>query len=305
MIRENDIDFNLFKVFQAIYQTHSISKAALALGVSQPTVSKSLVKLRHIFGDPLFVYISKVMQPTERAHGIAQTVLNGVELLENTLQENRPFDPQSEERVFRIGMSDYSEDLLLPPLLHQLQENQSAVKIEIEHLAMARRHEALEKSVTDVNIHGSIAGVHHQKYSSGILQKFLFEDRYVFVLGAHHQLPEGKISLKKLAELPHARYGVSRIIDKLLSDYGLERNVVLQVPHIVVLPKIVTETDLIVTVPERLARSFAKILPLQILEVPVKLPTLKFHMYWHEKQQKSQAHIWLRQSLSQLCEEIR
>ena len=299
-----DIDLNLFKFFQAIYRTGNISKAAHYLNVTQPTVSKNLAKLRKLFNDPLFVYISKVMQPTEKAIQIAESISDGVDKLQTTLKENQPFDPRAGEHTFRISMSDYLEELILAKLLRKLDEMGAKIKIEIVHLEMMERHKGLEKSTTDLNIHGSIKDVHYQKYGSGILQKFLFEDRYVFVVGAHHKIAHEVVTMEKLAQLHHVRYGISRIIDKLMLEQNLCRKVVLQVPHILVLPKIVTDSDLVATLPERLALHYKSILPIKIIKSPENMPHLKFHMYWHEKNQNSQANLWLRSMFTCVASEL-
>lgn len=295
-----EFDLNLFKTFKMIYQTRNISKAAHKLGVSQPTVSKNLTKLRSNFDDPLFVYSGKVMQPTELAQQMFQSVLDGVNLLENTIYQKTKFNPNAGPHLFRLGMSDYSETILLPKMLYHFKKIDADIRLEIEHIHLSKRHEALEEGFTDINIHGSMQGVHHQKYGSGVVQKFLYEDRYVFVMGSQYAPPHKDISLEALAALPHARYGVSRIIDQLLADHGLTRKVVLQVPHILVLPQIIARSNLVVTLPERMATYFSKQISLRILEPPNPLPSLKFHMYWHERHKKSVAHIWFRNILKDL-----
>ena len=303
-MKRNDIDLNLFKVFQVIYRQRSISNSAKELHASQPTISKALNKLRQLFDDQLFIFTSNEMQPTEFAQKINASISNGLDILEDTIHENRQFNPIEGEHIFRLGMSDYTEIVLLPHLLNYLKKIKAPIKIEIEHLPIQRRHQALEDQITDINIHGSITNVYHQDYASAIYQKYLFEDRYVFVVGTHNSELSGQVSFEQLAKLRHAKFGVSRIIDKLLSDRGLKRNVVLQVPHILVLPQIIADSDLIITIPEKLARDYEKQLSLKILEPPEPLPTLRFHMYWHEKNHKSSAHIWFRNLLIEITQHI-
>lgn len=290
-------DLNLFRIFQAIFLTQSTSRAAEKLLLSQPSISKGLKKLREEFNDPLFVYVDKKMQPTELAEKVAPTIFEGLRLLERSLQENAPFNPVESDRTFRLSMSDYTEELLLPKLLTCFRENNYSIKIEVEHLRMAKRHEALEEGLTDLNIHGSIEGIHKQKYGTGIMQSYLFSDRYVFLISDHMEGLHSPVSLEVLGDLPHARYGDSKIIDRLLETHGLSRNVVLQVPHLLVLPEIMIGQNMIATFPEKLARRMAKSFPLRILESPIEIPQLKFHMYWHEKNQNSVAHKWLRDTI--------
>lgn len=66
------------------------------------------------------------------------------------------------------------------------------------------------------------------------------------------------------------------------------------VPNFLVAPAIVARSDLLATVPERIARSFAASLPLQVLEPPVRLPVLDVSLYWHERAHKDPLHRWMR-----------
>ena len=63
----HDLDLNLIPYIVALEETRNVSRAALALGVSQPRVSSALGRLREYFGDPLFVRTSRGMEPTPRA----------------------------------------------------------------------------------------------------------------------------------------------------------------------------------------------------------------------------------------------
>ena len=51
---------------KALLDTGNVSKAADALGVTQPTVSQTLKRMRLYFGDELFVRSGNVMRPTPR-----------------------------------------------------------------------------------------------------------------------------------------------------------------------------------------------------------------------------------------------
>ena len=60
-------DLNLLPVALAIFEERSVSGAATRLGMSQPSVSVALNKLRKALGDPLFVRTARGMAPTPRA----------------------------------------------------------------------------------------------------------------------------------------------------------------------------------------------------------------------------------------------
>ncbi|MBL4954240.1 LysR family transcriptional regulator, partial [Neobacillus sp. YIM B02564] len=69
-----DIDLNLLVVFHQLYQLRHVSLVARRLGLSQPTVSNALARLRKTFGDELFVRTAQGMQPTPGADRIAEPV---------------------------------------------------------------------------------------------------------------------------------------------------------------------------------------------------------------------------------------
>jgi DNA-binding transcriptional LysR family regulator len=61
---------------------------------------------------------------------------------------------------------------------------------------------------------------------------------------------------------------------------------------------------LILTVAERIARVFADLLPLRILEPPIKLLGYTISQYWHERQNNDPAHVWFRSVISEVCKEL-
>lgn len=240
------------------------------------------------------------MQATEQAQQMFQSVMDGVNILQNTLHEKKKFSPQIGPHVFRVGMSDYSETILLPKLLKHLKEIDANIQIKVEHIHPDKRHEALQDGGVDLNVHGTLPGLQSEIYGCGIVQRLLLEDQHVFVVGKEFVPPQEHFSLKELASLPHARYESSMVIDKMFAEKGLQRNVVFQVPHVLVLPQLVVGSPLVATLPRRLATHFSKQLPLRVVTPPQSLPSLNVHMYWHERHKKSPSHIWLRDTIKQL-----
>lgn len=58
-----NLDLNLLVIFDAMARTRSVSKAAEAVGLSQPATSAALARLRDTLGDHLFVRVGSQMQP--------------------------------------------------------------------------------------------------------------------------------------------------------------------------------------------------------------------------------------------------
>ena len=88
------------------------------------------------------------------------------------------------------------------------------------------------------------------------------------------------------------------VIDEWLSARGLERRIALIVPHFLSAPFIVAKTDMLLSLPDRIARQFLALAPLSILPAPIELPVYELVMVWHPLRENDPAHRWLRQQIS-------
>jgi Bacterial regulatory helix-turn-helix protein, lysR family len=80
VIQIRRIDLNLFRVFDAVMQQRSVTKAAQALCVTPSAVSHALSRLRQTIGDELFVPNRSGAEPTPRALRLASDVREGLQL---------------------------------------------------------------------------------------------------------------------------------------------------------------------------------------------------------------------------------
>lgn len=65
-----DIDLNLLRLFDAVYRTRNVSRAAELLDLTQPAASQGLSRLRTLIHDPLFMRSAGGVQPTPRRSGL-------------------------------------------------------------------------------------------------------------------------------------------------------------------------------------------------------------------------------------------
>src|SRR6476659_8698033 len=114
-----DIDLNLLVVFQQMFQTRHVSTVAKRLGVSQPTVSNALARLRRTFGDELFVRTAHGMQPTPYAQRISEPIAYALASVTQALNQEERFDPGSSQRRFVIAMTDVGEIHFMPALVER------------------------------------------------------------------------------------------------------------------------------------------------------------------------------------------
>src|SRR5476649_840263 len=109
-----DIDIKLLQSLVEIYKTRSVSQAALNLGLSQPTLSFNLSKLREHYQDPLFVRAPQGMEPTQFAIDLHQRTLALLASFESVAQHRQSFDPDTARQSFRVAMTDISQIVILP-----------------------------------------------------------------------------------------------------------------------------------------------------------------------------------------------
>ena len=144
-----DIDLNLLRLFDAVYRTRTVSRAADLLDLTQPAASQALTRLRLLIKDPLFVRAGGGVQPTPKADRLANAVRSALGLLEEALNESAQFEPLQSHKVFRIHMSDIGEGRFLPQLMARLGELAPGVRLETLPLQPAEIAPALDNGRID------------------------------------------------------------------------------------------------------------------------------------------------------------
>src|SRR5690606_10741918 len=112
-----NFDFKDLRILQALFEARSVSGAAQMVGLSQPSLSIRLGRLRQHFQDPLFVRTAAGMQPTPRAEALVPAVEQAVGLFDGAVGAVPAFDPVVSERVFKICMVNVGQMVVLPRLL--------------------------------------------------------------------------------------------------------------------------------------------------------------------------------------------
>lgn len=291
-----DIDLNLLLIFYEISQSGSLTLTGEKLGKTQSAISHSLEKLRSIFNDPLFVRSGKGMTPTARAKEIFLPVQDALHSIQLALQPPAGLEIEKLERTFRISMSDYSEMIILPKLMSYLSQHTPSVSLEIIPPSLRKPQEELESGQFELLIG-------NQDVGGGTYQQSLFEDRFVCLVDRNHPDIQDSLTIEQFLAVPHVLFSPrareDRLIDKLLKEQRHNRKVALKVPHILVIPEIIKNTQYLVTLPARLAASFDNS-HLQVMEPPFELPPLMVMQYWHETWHQDPAHQWLRKTIKAL-----
>ena len=293
-----DLDLNLLRAFDAIAADGSVTAAGERLGLSQPAMSNALARLRQLFGDPLFVRTPRGMRPTPFAQQLAQPVREALRLIQGALQQHAGFDPRSSGNTFRLFMSDIGEMVFLPGLLERIEHDAPGVKIEVVRIPIKDVHAALEAGEIDLAV-GFLPGL-----TTGMRAQPLFREHYVCMLRADHPGIGAKISAKQFREAAHVLVSYAgtghQVIEETLLAEGLSERIAVRVPHFLVVPMILARTDLIVTVPSRVAAIFAQPGNFKVLKLPVDMPSFEVRLHWHERYHQDPANRWLREVMTEL-----
>jgi DNA-binding transcriptional LysR family regulator len=288
----SDLDLNLLAILDALLVERSVTRAADRVGLSQSAASHALARLRDHFGDPLLVRGRSGMVLTARANELAAPIRQALEALDTALRGARAFDARRARRRFTIAMTDYLAVVVLPPLYERLAREAPGIDLVIASVVRSVE-DTLETESVDLVV--TMAAIGDDR--PALYQQRLFEERYVCVMRRGHRATHRPLTVDAYCALDHALIaprGGPGIVDRQLAARGLTRRVAVQVPHSLVAPHLVAGSDLVLTVVERLARTYAAMLPLDIVELPIDVPATTCWQRWHERSHGDAAHAWLR-----------
>ena len=282
-----DLDLNLLRLFEAVHRHRSVSRAALELGLSQPAVSQGLSRLRAQLSDALFVRQGRGVSPTAMAHALAPSVERALELMREALHSVAAFEPSATQRTFRMHMSDIGESEFLPGLIEAVHRQAPRARIETRQLEYSTIENALDSGGIDVAF-GYLPGVDHTRHQR------LFMERYVVLSRHGHPTLTERPSLRCLSELDYVVVSQHTETVRLLHAMQLQRNIRLSTPHFLVIPAILSQTDLAVVLPLRIASKFARAGRFCVAHPRWGQPEFEVGLHWSQRSHHDPAQRWLR-----------
>jgi DNA-binding transcriptional LysR family regulator len=294
----SDLDLNLLRVLDAVLRERSVTAAAARLGLTQPAVSNALGRLRTVFGDALFVRAPSGMTPTPFARELDDPVRQALALIESALARGAGFDPASSKRAFRFYMSDLGEVSFLPPLVERVRQLAPGVYLEALGLPLEDIDEGLASGALDVAV-GFLPGL-----AAPVRRQRLFRDPYVCLMRSDHPRIGARLTRKLFQEASHALVSSAgsghRVVEEAFERNGLNHRIALRVPHFTVVPMVLERTDLLLTLPSRVARVFEQSGHFKSLTPPVAIPPADVGVHWHERFDRDSGNRWLRALILEL-----
>ena len=262
------IDLHLIRVLHTVLTERSVSRAAIRLGMYQPAVSAALKRLRDLSGDPLLVRSGSGMVPTDAALRMIEPSASILRAAEVLFSDARGFDPRTATSTFRIAASDYLDPLFLPQLVAQLKSQVPMCHIELHALSPD----------SDYHAHLSLGHVdlvigNWGKPPEDLHMARLFDDEVVSLINSDHPAArrgwnvESWLASEHIAPTP-THPGARGIIDQMLDDMGLQRNITARCAHFGLIPDMVAKSLLVLTTGRQYCERFVDRLPLKIMRVP-------------------------------------
>ena len=290
-----NLDLNLVVTLDALLNERGVTRAAARLGVTQPSVSGALAKLRRHFGDELLIRAGNRSSLTPLAEQLATRTAAALLGVRRVFDATPDFDPAASDREFTIMVSDYAAMVLGDALTTVMGQGAPHVRIrfqEVSPQAMASAMETLRTVDGVVLPHGFLSDVPAVQ---------LFEDSWVCIVSEDNARVGERLTLTDLAELPWV-VGYDGPIAftpavRQLRMLGVEPDVHIVAETFLAIPFLVAGTERVALVQARLADRLGAAAGVRQPPCPWEAVPLSEAFWWHPAFRGDPAHLWLRSAL--------
>jgi len=296
---ENE-DISVLTALDALLQEGSVTGAARRMGLSTPAMSHALARIRERLKDPILVRSGRSMVLTPRAQALKPKVHSVVTEARHVLEPERPFVSVELERTFVVHVSDYVLTVLGLAVDRLLREEapRASLRFVVDTADDAAQ---LRDGGSDlaVGIYGDLP--------AEMRSRLLLTDRFVCVARAKNPIAARRMTLEQFVAVPHIQVAPrgqpGGYIDDALRERGYARAVARAVPYFTTALQMVSRTDYLLTISERIARQFADDLALAVFEVPLELRPYALSLVWHPRFDADPAHRFLREAFVRAAKE--
>jgi DNA-binding transcriptional LysR family regulator len=289
------MDLNLLAVLEMIEARGSLTRAAAELNLTQSAVSHALGRLRHHFGDPLFVRQGNAMVPTPLTLSVIGPIRGALRAMDRSVNEARRFDPAESERRFTIGLQQGSELGFLRTMAPAVAALAPAIGLSFVRLYRKGLETELATGKLDIAVDVPLA------LPERVKRRRIASDTLVVVVSANHPLVRGSINEATYRAADHVLVSARRrggaLEDQAIERMGWRRKIGLRCQNLHAACEVVADSALLLTVAISSARTLAPQFGLQILPAPISLPPIELYAYWHALAEGDAAHNWLRTQL--------
>jgi DNA-binding transcriptional LysR family regulator len=295
-----NLDLGLLVTLEALLAEGNVTRAARRLNLSQPALSARLARLRDALGDPLLIPAQRGMVLTQRAVDLRQPLHEALEGVRRVVAEGMPFDPATLQATLVIAATDYQQYALLTRFSVALRTEAPMVRIAWRTLDVLALAAQLERGEVDL----ALTTTDHAP--AAMRQRRLYCEDYTVIARRGHPAVQGNLSLDVFCTLEHVVVspeggGFSGPTDAALEAVGRRRTVALSTSGFLIVPEVVSRSDMIALIPRRIADGWSD--RLQVLDPPLTIPGFTIVSVWHDRTTNHSAHRWLRERLTTLAGE--
>lgn len=288
-------DAGLVKTVEALLRAGQFHRVANLVAASEPLARFVLARMREIVGDQLLVRTAAGLELTRRAKRLAAPFRDLLERIGEVLSGRDVFDPAFCEEAFHVAATDYASFVLGPAVAARLAETAPRASLVLAPLDATGWRRGLESGALDLVLGPPPRGK--------LRSERLIAERFACIARKGHPRVAKRLTVKDYAGEAHVVVRAPARSDPALADPGRKRRVGAAVGHFLLVPEIVARTDLIATVPERVAERFAGRFPLVVHRSPVRPAGFALTMTWHSRTDADPAHAWLRRLLAEVAAE--
>jgi len=300
-MRFKKLDLNLLVALDHMIELRSVSAAADKMFMSQSAMSNALTRLRDYFDDPLLVQVGRRMEVTPRAEAMRGAIRDILVRIEATIDSHPEFRPDQSTRTFNILLSDYSMRVLMPSVFQLIDAQGATIKVNLRAQTDLPQV-LLERGEIDLLI------TPEKFISDDHPSSLLYEDRYVVAAWAGGKYANVEMDQGIYEAASHAVMvppnAAKSLETSLLAQAGIDRHIDVKSFSFTNLPHLITGTDRIATIHERLAKLIAPQAELVTYPIPADLPPLRQMLQWHAYRENDPGIIWLRRLLEQAAAEL-
>jgi DNA-binding transcriptional LysR family regulator len=289
------LDLTLLLVFLGLVRLRKAADVAVELGLTQSAISQALKRLRDIFEDELFMRRPHGMEPTATALALEDPVRGAVEALRGALGAARAFDPRRAQGVLRIAALDAEQAVVIPSLAARLRLAAPGLRLSVSPLGRGDAVDALTEGRADFAL-GFI-----WDRPDTIEAEELYTEGFL-VTGLPQALPDApSIDLDAYCAADHVLISpagdLRGVVDDRLAAMGRSRRVIFGLPAFLPALAAVASSGALVTVPARIAKTFAAGFGLVTAEPPIPVRIFPVSVFWHRRNNADAKTKWLRQQL--------
>jgi DNA-binding transcriptional LysR family regulator len=298
-LRLVNLDLNLLLSLRALLAERNVTRAAAALGLSQPAVSAALARLRRHFADDLLVRVGNRYELTPLALRLVERTERAVGGIEDVFSAAPDFDPGSTAREFTLLVSDYATSVLGVPLAAALAQRAPGARLVLrphspdDVVGAAERSRPVDGIVVP---HGFVDALPYLD---------LYEDRWVLLAATGNGRVADAVTLDDLAALPwvtiYHRPTAFTPATQQLRTLGIEPRAQVVVESFLPVPELVAGTDRLALVQARLAARLGPADGVRVLAPPFDAGPLVEALWWHPVHDTDPAHRWFRALVAEVA----